>query len=444
VTERSNFLAELIGRFRRGRAADASHLCALAHALLSGRGEASGVALAQQLLADYATLQPSGRLEFLRRLADDFNADPVALDRAIAAYRSTPGALTAMELHLAAEPRRQELIRRLNLAPGGTLALVRMREEVMGLVRAVPALAAVDADFIHLLSSWFNRGFLVLRRIDWTTPAHLLEKIIRYEAVHAITGWHDLQRRLAPADRRCFAFFHPSLADEPLIFVEVALTADIPDAIGPLLTEERQPIDAKRASTAVFYSISNCQDGLKGVSLGNFLIKQVVEELQREIPSLKTFVTLSPVPGFGRWLAAQRTSGDDALVTPAERERLALLDRPDWTVDERALRSLKPALMGCAARYFLRAKGEGGKPLDPVARFHLGNGARLERIDWLGDPSPKGIAEACGLMVNYLYAPGEIERNHEAYANRADVIAARSVRRLLPRDAEAQPRPAPA
>jgi malonyl-CoA decarboxylase len=248
---------------------------------------------------------------------------------------------------------------------------------------------------VHLLSSWFNRGFLEIRRIDWTTPAHILEKVIRYEAVHEIKSWQDLQLRLEPADRRCFAFFHPALTDEPLIFVEVALTTSIPESIAPLLAPDRRPIAPQRARTAVFYSISNCQAGLKGVSFGNFLIKQVAEELKRELPSLRTFITLSPVPGFRAWL--QRSN---------QRRALEVLDHPDWATDPAAVKRARPVLQAAIAHYFLEAKNGSGKPADPVARFHLGNGARLERINWMGDASAKGLAPGRGLHGQLSLRPG--------------------------------------
>ena len=284
---------------------------------------------------------------------------------------------------------------------------------------------------MHLLSSWFNRGFLVLRRIDWQTPAAILEKIIAYEAVHEIQGWDDLRRRLDPRDRRCFAFFHPSLVDEPLIFVEVALMRTIPDNIYSVLREAPKDEDADEPTTAVFYSISNCQEGLRGISFGNFLIKQVAEDLVKERPSLKTFATLSPVPGFAEWLAAELNDADSDLVTPEERGKLALLQEPDWWVDNAEAQKVKPILMRLAAHYFLNAKAGDGKPVDPVARFHLGNGAKLERIDWQGDTSEKGLREAHGLMCNYRYELKDIEKNHEAYANDGTVAASRGVLSLL-------------
>lgn len=414
---------------------DLADLCAT---MLSGRGEATGVALALAVQQRWKTLNAAQRRDFLLALARRFGPDTQRLDAAIDAYRAQPSPRTAQAVHMAGEARRQELFRRLNQAPGGTVTMVRMRETLLQEMArpGAPAdetadLAAVDADFAHLLASWFNRGFLVLRRIDWTTPANILERVMRYEAVHAIHGWDDLRRRLAPPDRLCFAFFHPQLMDEPLIFVEVALVRDIPDRIGDLLAEDRTAIAPQDADTAVFYSISNCQEGLRGVSFGNLLIKQVVEELRQEVASLKRFVTLSPVPGFAAWLAQERQEPTCPLLAPADRAALAVLDHPGWehNADQRD-RVMEP-LMTAATWYLVRGKGPSGRPLDPVARFHLGNGARLERINFLGDLSPKGLKQAHGLMVNYLYKLSDIEENHERYAERREVVASGAVRRRL-------------
>jgi malonyl-CoA decarboxylase len=249
--------------------------------------------------------------------------------------------------------------------------------------------------------------------------------------VHEIDGWSDLQRRLDPRDRRCFGFFHPSLVDDPLIFVEVALENDVPEAIAPLLDEDADIAADEEPTTAVFYSISNCQEGLRGISFGNFLIKQVVEELAREKPSLKTFVTLSPVPTFARWLDRVLADDTEAILTPADREVLHELNDPSWPDDEATCDRLKPHLMALAAHYFMRAKSSAGLPVDPVARFHLGNGALLERINWKGDLSEKGLRNAHGLMVNYRYDLKEIEKNHEAFVNEQAVVASRGVRSLL-------------
>ena len=290
----------------------------LSRSLLSGRGEASGVALARQLLDRYASEPMPARIEFFRLLAQAFDPDLVTIGRAWDDYRQEASPINLQSLLEAVEPPRQELFRRLNLAPGGTAALVSMREDLIKHGGKEPELRKVDDDFAHLFGSWFNRGFLIVRPIDWSTPADILERIIRYEAVHEIQGWDDLRRRVQPSDRRCFAFFHPSLVDEPLIFVEVALTREIPASIQGLLAEEREVLPVGEATTAVFYSISNCQPGLRGVSFGNFLIKQVVEELSRELPSLTTFVTLSPAPGFAAWLgeASDSRPGAETRLAP--------------------------------------------------------------------------------------------------------------------------------
>ena len=438
-----SFLAALPGPFAVPIARPRVNLGGLLRdcaSLLSGRGEASGVALATSILERYAQLEPPARARILEALhAGRFGADRKRLDEAIQKYRDNPDAVNTLALHKAAEPRRQEFIRRLNLAPGGTAALVHMREDVLAALahkNGSRNLAVVDADFVHLFSSWFNRGFLVLKRIDWTTPAHILEKIIRYEAVHQIHSWDDLRARLEPPDRRCFAFFHPTLADEPLIFVEVALATAIPEAIGTVLAAARKPIDPARAKTAVFYSISNCQVGLKGVSFGNFLIKQVVEELKREFTDLETFVTLSPVPGFMAWLARMRAAKVAGSLSAEDLAVLERLDAPGWQQDPAAQKALKPVLHNAIAYYLLVARDRHAQVLDPVARFHLGNGARLERINWMGDVSPKGLAQAAGFMVNYLYELKDIERNHETFANHGEVVTVHAVRRHL-RDREA-------
>ena len=406
---------------------DASDLITLCEALLSGRGEATGTAMAREVLDGYHELDENGRRAFFEALARDFGPDKEKLAEAIRAWQDLPGDGRGSDLHFASEPRRQELIRRLNRAPGGTADLVAMRSDLLAHMNGRKDLAALDRDVVHLLGSWFNRGFLVLRRIDWSTPANILEQIIRYEAVHEIRDWDDLRRRIDPVDRRCYAFFHPALADAPLIFVEVALTETIPGAIAPLLAVNRQPVPTDRARTAVFYSISNTQRGLGGISFGNFLIKQVVEELRRELPRLDTFVTLSPVPGFVSWLK----QATDLPLSEGERSILKQLDDPNWIESEPISQELREALEPLAAHYFLRARSSKGRVIDSVARFHLGNGARLERINWLGDLSPKGLRESAGIMVNYLYRLDDIEKNHEAYANDGEVVASSAVKKLL-------------
>ena len=399
----------------------------MAMVLLSGKGEASGVALASRLLAAYDGLPRAEQRRFFGLLATRFGPNLESVRQAAADFLQEPDSTSAAHLHDVAEPRRQELIRRMNLAPGGTSQLVAMREDLLQALQEDSSLAAVDADFRHLFASWFNRGFLTLQRIDWSTPAHILEKIIHYEAVHAITSWDDLRLRLEPADRRCFAFFHPALVGEPLIFVEVALTTEVPTAIAPLLGSGRVPVAPERATTAVFYSISNCQRGLRGISFGNFLIKQVAEDLKRELPSLSTFVTLSPLPGFCRWLSAQHGE-NAALVDPAIAPLLDPLRRADWHLAPS--KGVREALSRAALRYLFDAKDAAGKPIDSVARFHLGNGARLERLHWMADTSEKGLAQGAGFMVNYLYDLGTVERNHEAFANDGEIVASPEMQRL--------------
>jgi malonyl-CoA decarboxylase len=410
---------------RRDRLARLTELC---HALVAERGEPLSAALAMEALAAYASLDDAGRIEFFDVLEHEFSPSRDAVMRAVEAYRAKPDARTLMALAQSTEAPRQELFRRINMAPGGTAALVEMRGLVLKQLAQRPQLHAVDADLAHLLRSWFNRGFITLQRIDWHTPAHILEKLIRYEAVHAINGWDDLRRRLA-ADRRCFAFFHPALPDEPLIFVEVALVKGLAATVQTLLDPQSEVGDPDRADTAVFYSISDCQAGLHGISFGNFLIKQVASELQEELRKLKTFATLSPVPGFRAWLDANAAR----LRTIEGGGKLAeWIEKTKGTAARRSPPDdgLREAVQQACAYYLTRARRPDGKPLDAVARFHLRNGARLERINWAADPSPRGLAQSAGTMVNYLYELDDVERNHEAYVNQGTIVAARRIESL--------------
>ncbi len=400
-------------------------LIALCETLMTSRGEASGVAIANSILQGYLGLEDEARLAFLTALTQQFGVDLEKTRTGAEDYLADPSAEAALKLHNAAEPRRQELIRRLNRAPGGTAALVAMRSDILAVMKAYPEFREADRDFQHLFASWFNRGFLVLRRIDWHTPAIILEKIIRYEAVHEINGWDDLRQRVDAPDRHLYAFFHPSLIDEPLIFVEVALTASLPDSVTDILDPERDKLQPDRASVATFYAISNCQVGLRGVSFGSFLIKQVVQELSLELPSLRTYTTLSPIPGLRNWLDTITGFGgpeDDLL------HRLREAPKDAWpelnSAEQTQLREL-------AADYFINRKQPDGQPVDPVARFHLGNGARLERININGDLSANGIERSFGLMVNYVYDLDQIESNHEAYANNAEIVTSAQVRKLV-------------
>lgn len=418
-------------RDRRGGAAHSENIIEVCEDLLSGRGEASGVALAREILTRYAGLKIGPRIAFFEALATRFGPNRRRLTPAVQAWSDNPCDETAAELHAAAEPRRQALLRRLNLAPGGTKALVSMREGLLDAMVHRDDLTAVDADFVHMFSAWFNRGFLVMQRIGWSTPANILEKIIRYEAVHEIRDWSDLRHRVDSPDRRCFAFFHPALVDEPLIFVEVALARGILGAIQPILAGEREVLDPERANTAVFYSISNCQRGLAGVSFGSFLIKQVVEELSNENRKLSTFVTLSPAPGFARWLDGERAIENSPALSAEDRAALAALDEQRWWDNPTAVEVVRAPLLRAAAWYYVYAKNARGLPLNAVARFHLGNGARLEQIHALADTSENGVGQAYSVMVNYLYDLDEIEKNHEAFAETRTVVTSGAVKRLL-------------
>ena len=405
--------------------------------LLSERGEAAGVSLAKITLDMYSELGDRESARFFVALLTEFSPDPQRVLAASKAYAAEPSAANLAKLSIAAEPPRQELLRRLNRAPGGTATILRMRERLLELKPGETELDAVDWDLRHLLSSWFNPGFLRIVRVDWHTPAYVLEQIITHEAVHEIRGWNDLRRRLQ-ADGRCFAFFHPALPDEPLIFLEVALMDRMASSVPPLLDAQSTFGDPARATTAVFYSINNCQPGLRGVSLGNFLIKNVVDVLSREFPRLKTFCTLSPIPGFASWLGSQLKqpdAGHSAVLTQALKVVEAKLGSditkiasdPDGAV-ERLAPLREPLTQLCAV--YLLSRGEGTEPVrDSVARFHLNNGAKLERINWLADVSRKGLRDSLGLMVNYLYEPRAIEGNHQQFVE-GTIVASREVRAL--------------
>lgn len=390
--------------------------------LMRHAGEASQVAVARDALDAYGKLDRTAKLEFFRSILSDYSAKPEAIRAAYRAWDATQSEADLEALFRAVEPDRQTLLRRLNFAPGGTLQLVRMRADLLGLIRETPDLKPLDADFGHLLASWFNRGFLVMRRIDWNTPAAILEKIVAYEAVHEIRDWDDLRRRLDPADRRCYGFFHPATGDEPLIFVEVALCRGIPGAIGPLLSEG-QDFEEAEPDSAVFYSISNCQPGLKGVSFGNFLIKQVVLDLSSQLPGLRNFVTLSPAPGFSGWLSDQ--------TDPAAQSLSEDLAEGGWQGDAEATQRLAPQVHHWAARYFAQGKTASGAPVDPVARFHLGNGASAYRVNWPADLAAGALSRAHGVMINYLYEPDRIEAQHEAFVNDGTVACGPDLKRAL-------------
>ena len=375
----------------------------LCQALLSSRGDVSGMSLAQLILDRYADLDDYNKLAWFLLLANDMDVPAEVAIAAIKAYQDAPSAKNYEAMTAAVEPARLQLIRRLNQTHDATAKLVAMREDLIRFLPEHPDLGKLNVDFKHLFASWFNRGFLVLRPINWSSPAHILEKIITYESVHEIENWDDLRRRLQPDDRRCFAFFHPAMPDEPLIFVEVALTKGTPNSIQSVLLENRDAMAAEKADTAAFYSISNCQAGLAGISFGNSLIKTVVQHLLRELPQIRNFVTLSPIPGMVKWL--RETGNFDADATAETHMQLA-------------------------AHYLLNAKHHRGQPHDPVARFHLNNGALVGAVHANADKSKNGMAQSCGVMVNYRYDLSRISENHEAFANQQTVIAEKSVKTL--------------
>jgi malonyl-CoA decarboxylase len=401
-------------------------LGAMCKDLVSQKGEARGTAAAREVVRLWENLPEEDHLAFFRMMQNDFSADRAKVTKAAEAFAKDPSEANLAVLTQTSEPIRQELLRKINMAPGGTRAIVDMRETLIALLKNNRDLEPLNADMQHLLTSWFNRGFLELRHIDWDTSAAILEKLIRYEAVHEIQGWEDLRRRLA-TDRKCFAFFHPAIPDDPLIFVEVALVHGLADSVQALLAPEIDEKAPETANTAIFYSISNCQAGLKGISFGNFLIKQVVEELKREFPQLKQFATLSPIPGFMGWLRTrQKSKADDAELAG---QVLDGLSEDDWINDPVKVAKLQKPTLALCATYLATCK-RGKSPLDPTARFHLGNGAQLERLNWLGDTSEKGLRQAGGMMVNYAYHLNDIEKNHEALMNDGKIATSKSVAQL--------------
>jgi malonyl-CoA decarboxylase len=391
-------------------------LAQLCDALLAESGEYASTALAREAVAKWQSLDERAREQFFDVLAERYSPSEERLKAAAAAYQAEPSSENLIRLQQASESPRRELFDRLNMAPGGTAALVLMRSILLRKIKERPHWRPLDYDLRRRLRSWFNRGFLRLERIDWRTSALVLEKLIEYEAVHAVQGWPDLRRRLA-SDRRCYAFFHPQLPDEPIIFIEVALTRGMSARVQPLL-EVRAPVgDPGLADCAMFYSITNCQEGLRGISFGNQLIKQVAEDLKREFPHLRRFATLSPIPEFRRWL--------EKNAAPELRERIA---DPAWHLGE-VPDALEKELLRLCAYYLVKAK-EGEEPLCPVARFHLGNGASLDRLNFLGDSSESGMARSAGLMVNYVYWLAELEKNHERYFRERVVSASPAVEKL--------------
>jgi malonyl-CoA decarboxylase len=399
----------------------------LCQALLNLKGEASSVALAEEILSAYNKFTPEEKIEFFQFLASEQSADPEEINQAIKHYQKDSSEASMQALHAASESRRMELFRALNMPPLGTEMLIAMREDILDIIRQHPELESVDSDLLHLFKSWFNRGFLEIKRIDWETPAVVLEKLIEYESVHEIMGWPDLRRRLEE-DRRCFGFFHPVMPYEPLIFVEVALTNEISSNVTDLLKEEVNHESDSKYTTAIFYSINNCLTGLRGVSFGNLLIKQVVEKLEREMPTMKTYSTLSPLPRFTAWLKTALDELEFVSDEGREQIRLLLQTPSQGRLDDP---EIKKQMMQICAYYLLKAKSR-EKPACPVARFHLGNGATLARMNWLADPSDNGLKQSFGMMVNYVYDKSTLAHNHERYEQDNAIVCAADVRQLSP------------
>ncbi len=428
--------------------AEADDLLAQMRACLGARGgEVSARNRAAGLAETYRAADAEGRLHFLRTLAGfdaDANAVAQAMERVTGAADAAERAGATAQLRRALEPPRIRLLTQFTTIPEGVKFLVGLRADLLAHIDADPLLAALESDLKGLLASWFDVGFLELRRIDWSSPAALLEKLVEYEAVHRIRTWRDLKNRL-DSDRRCYAFFHPRMPEEPLIFVEVALVQGMAGSVQKLLDLNAPLLDPRLADTAVFYSINNCQRGLDGISFGNFLIKRVVSELSAAFGNLTVFTTLSPIPGFSRWLEEKLSANDTALFTEEETRALralpggdegptalfrAAMARRGWLREASLAAVMEPVLTRLCARYLVAENGRGKRARDPVAHFHLSNGARIERLNFRGDMSEKGFRESLSLMVNYVYDLGKIEAYHEDYVGEGRRAVSNAVRKL--------------
>jgi malonyl-CoA decarboxylase len=400
-------------------------LMELSNDLISNKGVASGIALARKVVELYNRLSKDEKLEYFKELVKITEVDINEIKHRAEELYKNPGPETRERLNKSLKTNCQKLFSRMNMAPSGTKAIVNLREDLLSFIPEHPELKPLDVDLKILLTTWFNPGFLILEKIDWDTEASILEKIIRYETVHNINNWNELKQRLVD-NRRCFAYFHPALEDEPLIFVEVALTKGISSSVQNILNKEN---DNKKVNTAIFYSINNCQRGLKGIPLGNFLIKMVVTEIVKHNPNIKTFSSLSPVTGFAKWLKAVLVSKDNNLFEE-DREVLKLVLDKEWYKKHRLVKKLKKPLMKACAYYLINMK-RGDKPLNSVARFHFGNGAELYRINWMGNKSKHGLEDSYGIMVNYLYDLKNIELNHENYVIKGELAVSKGVKKLL-------------
>lgn len=400
------------------------------HDLMTSNSEAANLVRAQRIMSLYKSLDIEEKKQFFLDVEKEFGIDDTALEHAIEQWTTHKNSLASRHLHFATEPVSQNLLRTLNYAPNATLELVNMRTDLLKFIKDNPELQALDKDFLHLFQSWFNRGFLELEQVNWSTSAEILEKLIAYEAVHEIQGWDDLRQRVADVDRGLYAYFHPALGNEPLIFVQVALMTDIPSSVSSILHAEREHIDPRDANTAVFYSISNCQDGLRGISFGNFLIKQVVENIRHEFPKLENFVTLSPIPGFKKW-ATQQLDNPDTILEAKELNMIEDLSLTEKSHSIITAVENADGLQNIVAKYLVVARSPKGEASDPVARFHLGNGAQLHNIHILADTTENGLQNAWGCMVNYKYNIAHIERNHDQYYNHRIIAISDTVSQMV-------------
>ena len=425
MSQHLNFLNSFIHLIGKGRSTkkvpNPDNIIELCHQLVSKNSEATLFSLAKIILEDFNTLSEEQKKSFFSQLLNQFSVDRLKLKEALAELNIDDEEQLRV-LHKLIEPKSQELLRRLNQVPNGTSVLLKMRESLLESIKNSPELRSLDADFVHLFRSWFNRGFLRLERIDWSTSAQVLEKIMQYEAVHDISDWGDLQNRVAAADKRLYAFFHPALPNEPLIFIEVALMNETPNSIMPILDKGVEPIDPQSATTAAFYSISNCQMGLKNVSFGSFLIKQVASEIEQEFKQIKKFVTLSPVPGLKKWVRKTNLLDD--------------IDIPENIIEDikECFENTTPnhlALTRLTYYYLTQVKRKNGHAINPVAHFHLGNGASLYKIHTEANNNQSALDDSWGVMVNYLYDLDLVSKNHEDYANLESIAVSSKLKKVI-------------
>ena len=396
--------------------------------LISNKGAAFGITVARDITELYQTLSIENRLLFFKKINEKYKPSFTRVNEAIDAYKTSQNEKTLSDLFKVSEGKRRELFRRMNMAPNGTSSVVALREDLLKTLEDHKDLRALDDDLRHLFRAWFNPGFLKLEKITWDTKAAVLEKIIKYERVHQMKDMNELKRRLGE-DRRFFSYFHPALEDEPIIFVQVALTKGLGKSIQELMKPSIG--DQKKNDTATFYSISNCQEGLSRVTLGNFLIKRVVYEIQEELPNIKNFGTLSPIPGFADWFSYLKDSKIKSILANLSDQDLSFLKSQDLKIGDGRIIANKEAIIKLVSHYIINEKNEKGLPINDVSRFHLGNGAIVDDIIINANISEVGFKRSYGIMVNYLYELKNIEKNHEDYVNNKKVILSDKLKKYL-------------